>query len=240
VAWETGRDGRRQSGLRSPGELLVSGGILGQQLELGVGQVRQGVERARGGRPGARRGDLGRTVPRHDGARDHVAQALGAGVEGHEEGARQVGRGKKVGGTQQVPGGRRAQGDRVAGIHHHPDADRPLPRRLTLPQTLEENEVAGPGREPTQDQDRAAQTPDGEPVAGEDGENGHHAEERAHQDDHVEDRGERTGADARDLQVEHDVLGRLDLEMLAVVSYRCRRGGHVAQSNRPRGGSHLG
>jgi hypothetical protein len=148
-------------------------------------------------------------------------------VECHEQRAGQVGRGEKVGGPEQVARGRRAQGDRVAGIHHHADADGPLAGRLTLAQSLEEDEIAGPRREPAQKQDRAAQPSHGETVSREDREDGHHAEERAHQDDHVEDGGERAGADAGDLQVEHHVLGCLDLEVLAVVR-QCRRGGHAA------------
>ena len=40
--------------------------------------------------------------------------------------------------------------------------------------------------------------------------------------------GERADSDARDLQVEHDVLGGLDLQVLAVVGGAARQGGHAA------------
>ncbi len=167
-------------------------------------------------------------VPAHDRAGDQVAQPLAAGVERHEQQAGQVGRGQEVGEPEQVAHGGGADRDRVAGVHHHPDADHPLARRLAPAEPFEEDEIAGPRHERADREQHRRHKAQPHAEAREDSENNQRGERPAHQDGHVDHRRQRAGPDAGDLEVEHDVLGGLDLEVLAVVRRRVAQGGHAA------------
>ena len=118
--------------------------------------------------------------------------------------------------------------DRVAGIHDDPDAGDPLPGRLAAAEPFEQDEVAVPDHERADREQHGRHPAQPHAVAREDPEREQRGERPAHQDRHVEHRGERARADAGDLEVEHDVLGGLDLQVLAVVRRRVAQGGHAA------------
>jgi hypothetical protein len=138
-----------------------------------------------------------------------------------QEQADEIGRGQGIGDPKQVPHGGGAEAHRMAGVHDHADAGDPLARRLAAPQALEQDEVAVPDDEAGQHQDRDA-------VAGQDREHDEQGQPRAEENQHVEHGRQRATADARDLEIEHDVLRGLDLQMLAIVGGRGRQGGHAA------------
>ena len=145
------------------GELGLPDLELGQHPELRVGQLGDQGERrgfdggvpAGGGpaRPGASRAT---TVPA-----TMSPSRLPRGMQGDQEPADEVGRGKEVGDAEEIACRGRAHADRVAGVAHHPDADHPLARRLPLAQSLEQDEVAGQRHEPSEQQDGHPQRAEG-------------------------------------------------------------------------------
>ena len=168
------------------------------------------------------------TIPGDDGARHQVAQALGSGMKRDQQQADEIGRGQGIGDPKQVPHRGGAEAHRMAGVHDHADARDPLAGRLAAPQALEQDEVAVPDDEAGQHQDHRSQPSDRDAVAGQDREHDEQGQPRSEENQHVEHGRQRATADAGDLEIEHDVLGGLDFQMLAIVGRRRRQGGHAA------------
>jgi hypothetical protein len=195
-------------------EPLVVERDAGRGLGLGGGLA---DARDRGGRP----------VPHHDRAGDQVAETLSPRMERDQPQAEEVGRRQGVGDPEQVPDHGRSHGHRVARVLDHADAHKAFPRRLPRAESLEQDEVSVPEREPRADEERREPGESGtgagqNAVAGEKRDQERRGRSDAGEDDRIEHRRQQPGAHARDFEIEHDVLGSLDFEVLAVVG----GGGH--------------
>ncbi len=127
-------------------ELVLAGQELVEQPELVVGELGgAGFDRLRRrSRLSGAQGPLGGVIPHDDRARRQVAETLVAALQEHHEQAGQEGEERQVAVDKAYEvshhGGRGR--DRVAGLHHHADAQRLLPGRATAVQRLEESKIA--------------------------------------------------------------------------------------------------
>jgi hypothetical protein len=239
IALPRGRGVGRQSRSQSAGktsargrlELRLASGELREQTELFVVELRnRGCfvgSGARSARVGRRRRFV-RPIPRDDRARHQIPQALATGMKGDQQQADEVGRRERVGEPQQIAGGRGAEAHGVARVHHDADACDPLARCLPATKPFEQDEVPVPHGEAEQHHDHRAHASNADAVAGQDRQHDQQREPGPHEDGHVQHGGQRAAPDARDLQIEHHVLRGLDLQVLAIVGWRRRQGGHAA------------
>ena len=151
-------------------------------------------------------------------------------MEGDQQEPDQIGWRQRVGDAEQIAHGGGPEAHRVSRVHHDSDAGDPLSRRLPASKSLEQDEVAVPHQDAAEHQQDGADPAEGDPVSRQDREHEDDGEDRPDQDQHVEHGGQGPASDARDLEVEHYVLGGLDLEVLTIVGRRRRQdgGGHAA------------